>query len=237
MTKQVGDSQLIDTWAATGTIVDPDVTKKDEGWQLGEQPPHEWMNWLQNTFGQKLNHMLKNGVPDWNADTEYTDGVVRHDGSVWLAVETNTNSEPSAINANWLRIATADDVVDNAVLLTGDQTISGVKTFETKPSVNGDDVATEFDAGVGRTWQDVTDSRISGVTYTNTTGRDIMVSVNRSNTSGALAATGYINGIALIRNFNIGSGNPSSAWFDLLIPDGDTYRVDTLGTRTWLELR
>lgn len=128
MTKQVGNSQLIDTWAATGAIVDPDVTKKDEGWQLGEQPPHEWMNWLHNTFGQKINHMLKNGVPDWDASTEYTDGVVRHNGSIWVSVTTNTDSAPSESNAKWVRIATSADATD-AVLLTGNQVIEGTKTF------------------------------------------------------------------------------------------------------------
>ena len=52
MTKQIGTSTLIDTWAATGSIAEPTLTKKDQGWQLGEQPPHEWMNFLQNQVGK-----------------------------------------------------------------------------------------------------------------------------------------------------------------------------------------
>lgn len=36
----------------------------------------------------------------------------------------------------------------------------------------------EFLAGVGRTWQDVTANRSGGVTYTNNTGRDIVLSIH-----------------------------------------------------------
>ena len=71
MAEEIGDSRLIETWASSGLVTEPDGSKIDEGWQLGEQPPHEWMNWLQNTFGKKLNHILANGVPAWNDATTY----------------------------------------------------------------------------------------------------------------------------------------------------------------------
>ena len=111
MAQEIADSTLLDTWASGGNIVEPDISKIIEGWQLGEQPPHEYMNWLQNTFGSKLNHILKNGVVSWNNETEYLAGSsVQHNGNVWLCKTTNTNSEPTDANANWKRIITVESL-------------------------------------------------------------------------------------------------------------------------------
>ena len=105
MAQEIADSKLIDTWGSSGTKIEPDISKIIEGWQLGEQPPHEYMNWLQNTFGSKLNHILKNGVASWNNETEYLAGAsVQHSGNVWLCKTTNTNSAPTDTNANWENI-------------------------------------------------------------------------------------------------------------------------------------
>ena len=111
MAQEIADSKLLDTWGSSGTKIEPDISKIIEGWQLGEQPPHEYMNWLQNTFGSKLNHILKNGVATWNNETEYLAGAsVQHNGSVWLCKTTNTNSEPTELNANWEKVAINKDL-------------------------------------------------------------------------------------------------------------------------------
>lgn len=67
--------------------------------------------------------------------------------------------------------------------------------FETKPNVDGDDVTTqpeldavEFLTGSDRTWQDVSASRSNGVTYTNTTGREIAVCIRLPSVGSALLA-------------------------------------------------
>lgn len=111
MAQEIADSKLLDTWGSSGTKIEPDISKIIEGWQLGEQPPHEYMNWLQNTFGSKLNHILKNGVAIWNNETEYLAGAsVQHSGSTWLCETTNTNSEPTDLNANWEKAAINKDL-------------------------------------------------------------------------------------------------------------------------------
>lgn len=111
MAQEIADSKLIDTWSSSGLIVKPDISKIIEGWQLGEQPPHEYMNWLQNTFGSKLNHILKNGVASWNDETQYLAGSsVQHSGNVWLCKVDNANSEPTDVNANWKRIITVESL-------------------------------------------------------------------------------------------------------------------------------
>lgn len=139
MAQEIADSTLLDTWASDGNIVEPDISKIIEGWQLGEQPPHEYMNWLQNTFGSKLNHILKNGVTNWNNETEYLAGSsVQHNGNVWLCKTTNTNSAPTDANANWKRIITVESlttVLNGYIDTSSTQTIGGVKVFSSSPIV------------------------------------------------------------------------------------------------------
>jgi hypothetical protein len=139
MAQEIADSTLLDTWGSSGAKIEPDISKIIEGWQLGEQPPHEYMNWLQNTFGSKLNHILKNGVASWNNETEYLAGSsVQHNSNVWLCKSTNTNSEPTDVNSNWKRIITVESlttVLGGYVKNSEDETIDGIKTFSSSPIV------------------------------------------------------------------------------------------------------
>jgi hypothetical protein len=105
MTTEIGNSALLRTWANDGTVVVPSNAKIDEGWLRGEQPPHEWMNYIHNVLGQKINHALSRGAADWVNTTEYLAGaVVNHNGSVWRARATNTDSAPADSNSNWVRL-------------------------------------------------------------------------------------------------------------------------------------
>lgn len=131
MTLEIGDSTLLDTWASDGLIVEPLLAKKEAGWLLGEQPPHEYMNWLQNTFGQKLNHILQNGVPEWNATTAYrVNDFAKNDGVIFRAINSNTNSEPPS--GNWVAIGPFNaqhsieiDTDDQKYQLVGDTATPG----------------------------------------------------------------------------------------------------------------
>lgn len=105
MAEEIGNSELVRTWANDGTIVVPSGAKIDEGWLRGEQPPHEWMNYIHNVLGQKINHALSRGAADWDNATEYFAGAtVNRDGNLWLSLATNTNSEPEDANSNWYRV-------------------------------------------------------------------------------------------------------------------------------------
>lgn len=102
MTIEIGDQELIDTWASSGTIIEPDSTKKNQGWTLGEKPLFESMNFLQNQFGQKINYAIKSGISAHSTSTEYESGdVVTSGGFIWQALADNTNSVPSDGNTNW----------------------------------------------------------------------------------------------------------------------------------------
>lgn len=124
MTKEIkSDSTLINTWAALGAILDPGDTKTDSGWELGEQPPHEFMNYLHNIFGKSINYILANGVPEWNSSTDYgSDAIVRgSDGALYRSNTTpNQNNDPVSGAAEWDLIATSIGTGDNQTPLNSD---------------------------------------------------------------------------------------------------------------------
>lgn len=89
--------------------------------------------------------------------------------------------------------------------------------------------------GVGQSWQDVLASRVSGTTYTNSTGRPIMVSVSRK--KGANDMTVTVAGVIVARVEGYGLSDQDNLCF--VVPDGQTYLVTASATPlgTWTELR
>lgn len=88
--------------------------------------------------------------------------------------------------------------------------------------------------GMGQAWQDVTASRSPGVTYTNTTGRPIMLSIR--NTFGSTGTpTLTVGGVAMAK---IGTSVSSVAFIQMvaIVPIGSTYSC-TAGYEAWAELR
>lgn len=93
--------------------------------------------------------------------------------------------------------------------------------------------------GVGQTWQDVTGSRVSGTTYTNTTGRPIMVSLYGQSSAGSQSQTITVNGIQVANSSMSTGAAQTHGGASAVVPAGATYSC-TLGFGTsnvWRELR
>ena len=103
----------------------------------------------------------------------------------------------------------------------------------------GDLDTTIIPIGAGQTWTNVTSSRATGTTYTNSTGRPIMVIVTPS-ASGNLVGTFNIAGSAVgVVQFTPSGGGGGSPFF-YIIPNGVTYSVtnnQNFGINYWWELR
>lgn len=123
--------------------------------------------------------------------------------------------------------------------ITGDISVSG--------TVNGRDVAVDgakLDAGDfgvgndGQTWQDLKASRSLNVTYTNTSGKAIMVIVKTVSSTSVTNMRLIINGVIMMYPTN-GSRTYTKGFFVMgIIPDGDTYQVGSSGViDEWRELR
>ncbi len=89
--------------------------------------------------------------------------------------------------------------------------------------------------GMSQTWQDVTASRIIGTTYTNSTGKPIMIAISLGINAGQ-SFTFTIGGTTVR---SVVSGG--AAWFDggmFIVPNGVTYSATgTASKNQWAELR
>ena len=102
--------------------------------------------------------------------------------------------------------------------------------------------------GIGQTWQEVTSERHTGVTYTNTTGRPIFISVymNSNAQGGSSAVEIFVDG-KLISGQYAGRMSGITVFLSAcaIVPFGSTYSVKTARTldgsyqdaSIWMELR
>jgi hypothetical protein len=188
-----------------------------------------------------LERQLAVNTADGYLFTKHSDGTVK---------DIKTKVADSATTASTCTGNSA--TVTNGVYTTGDQTIAGVKTFSSSPIAptptvgdNTTKVATtafvksksEADSiGVGQTWQDVTASRTLGVTYTNSTGKPIVVTVTHQNGNN-MSCSFTINSVRThyfwINTFdNYGTAYTTTA----IVPNGATYSAAGVLNK-WMELR
>jgi len=157
---------------------------------------------------------------------------------------------PSGIDSFTTKI----DSVDDVIAADTNNLQDAVLALQTKIGVNGSAVATTINKklsvaeaavaqalGVSQTWQNVTGSRTSGVTYTNSTGRSIAVSISvDTGANGASTIDFYVSGVrtAVSRTVPPGGFNTWS-FISIVIPPGVNYSaVITASNGTiWFELR
>lgn len=94
--------------------------------------------------------------------------------------------------------------------------------------------------GIGQTWTDVTASRASATTYTNSTGKPIFVIIKSGLVGGSYNM--YVN--VTVGGVNLGQiayggyydeGSAATAYF--IVPPGTTYSATILNYQKWFELR
>lgn len=114
-----------------------------------------------------------------------------------------------------------------AVIEDKDSSINLDKSNNTQLVAAIKNIIAKCSLGVGQTWQNVKANRMSNTTYTNTTGKPIMVSVQGDSS----AVMFNINGLPMTLNEN---GNDYGCF---IVPVGATYSVTTNVILTWAELR
>lgn len=92
--------------------------------------------------------------------------------------------------------------------------------------------------GVGQTWQDVTSNRSEDTTYTNTTGRPIVLSIYSENTEHQGRISIYIDNNLTIMNGGDWDSGKGTGGVTAIVPSGSTYRVVAQpSVSKWSELR
>lgn len=104
-----------------------------------------------------------------------------------------------------------------------------------------DAIETNQSIGIGQAWQDVLTQRQLNITYTNTTGRPIMVSITAdSNSATANRVALYVGDVRVARFENV---NGLATQLCAIVPDKKTYQLKSeinasiIGIMDWVELR
>ena len=170
--------------------------------------------------------------------------VVVHDGTTVggfpVASRANANGSISLIKKDGTSAGTinATGLFNNTLTSTNtDQALTAAQGKELKDSLNAT-VSSSF--GVGQTWQDVTSSRSSGVTYTNSTGKPIMISVIATGRDAAV--TIYVGSVLVATQTDIYDGPSNASTGSTIVPAGATYRAIStnkygVNVTSWAELR
>ena len=148
MAKTTLDSQKIEVWGSdrvaqgASALVAPSQSTIEKGFVDGIASANDF-TWVPNILGGKINHVLQNGVPLWNATTDYVAGnMVVHSNKAWQCLIGNTNSIPADGNANWVRISTEiDPKIAKGYISTPVPAYASTRTV----TVNGDAVAKSGD--------------------------------------------------------------------------------------------
>ena len=118
--------------------------------------------------------------------------------------------------------------VKGAVILNN--TLTSTSTTQALTAAMGNYLNDKFNNqsfGVGQTWQNMTSSRVSGTTYTNSTTRPIMLSI--AVRDGGISATLYVNSSIAIRLDDLAGGSAGHVQIVAVVPSGQTYKLDATG--------
>ena len=148
------------------------------------------------------------------------------DGTISLIKKDGTSA--GTINANGLFNNT----------LTSTNTNQALTAAQGKVLKETLDTAVSSSFGVGQTWQDLTSSRVSGTTYTNSSTHPIMLSIAVRD-GGSGSATLYVNSSIAIRLDGLAGGSAGYIQIVAVVPSGQTYKLDAKGNLItfWGELR
>ena len=124
--------------------------------------------------------------------------------------------------------------VKGAVILNN--TLTSTSTTQALTAAQGK-VLNDQAFGIGQTWQAVTASRASGVTYTNSSTRPIMLSI--AVRDGGTSATLYVDSSIVIRLDDLAGGSSGYVQIVTVVPPDQTYKLDATGNSVtfWGELR
>jgi len=158
-------------------------------------------------------------------------------------IDTGTGSliAADATTPTYLDLFEDTDNGSNYVRLIAPTSIASNRTL-TLPDGTGTVALTSNVIGVSQTWTDVTASRSTGTTYTNSTGKPIQVSI-MSTLTGTISPAAWfeVGGVTISRIGGSGAAANMPGYVYAIVPDGATYKLNTVSgvsvPSIWTELR
>lgn len=133
-------------------------TTYSQGWSdaiLDDKAPYlEEMNGVQYGFSYQLAYILQEGAFEYDSETEYSNtSIVKsvENGvfAIYLSLQNGNIGNPLTNTSYWRRLEFA--LINNCMLLTGNQTAAGNKTFTGTVALSGTSTATTQTYGTNNT--------------------------------------------------------------------------------------
>lgn len=234
------------------------------------KPEMKGLNGLFNLMTVSLLALKQRGILTWTTGFEYKQGAFAVEANrLYQAKVDNTSKQPSLSQNEWQVWASVSDIdvdTNGNIIKTAkvggaftikvndaSTTVKGVVRAATatevanKSSVNAYVtpsntalISQSTDLGVGQSWQDLKNSRTSGQTYTNNTGKPIKVSVGAGGRDARVII--YVNDVLVAYSQDTYDGNQCRASASEIVPNGSSYRVEarnisSVNVQFWSELR
>lgn len=130
------------------------LTAWEEGWESAtetseELPPIEEMNSISYVTTYEQAYIMQEGMPEWSANVTFYKGSLTKEVTssgfrIYCSLTDNNLGNLLSDTSNWKKIMDSDDLYafdSNVVKLTGNQTIGGIKTFNSSPVIPTPDVS------------------------------------------------------------------------------------------------
>lgn len=155
-------------------------------------------------------------------------------------IESNAVTTAKILDANVTSAKLADSGVSAGSY--GSSTAVPVITVNSKGQItSASTTAVSTPIGVSQSWQNVTGSRALNTSYTNTTGRPIMVTCSVLTQSASNPASASVGGVTILNSWTVDCcGVPQFSYFpfSFIVPAGSSYQINgNLGFSVWAELR
>ena len=162
--------------------------------------------------------------------------TINADTSNGLVMTPDTSGEIN-LQAGGADIATVDST---GITMAAGKTLPAAALTGTLPAINGAALTDIPNIGVGQTWTNVTASRAINTTYTNSTGKPILVVISCTGNGANGLFGAEVDGTTIMFSpSTASSGHWSSVSF--IVPDGSTYDTNQQGANVtlgrWWELR
>lgn len=124
-------------------------------------------------------------------------------------------------------------------LATQAEAMAGTESTKALTSVRVRQAISTFALGGGQNYTDLSATRLANTTYTNSSGKPILVVISRGNSagSGANSHALLVNGVTVSAQSSSVTANPG--FVTAIVPDGQTYRLNLAGIASlssWSEL-
>ena len=185
-----------------------------------------------------------------SAVTIAVDATDANTASKVVARDASGNFSASTITATFVGNITGNltGTADTALTATTQSANDNSTKIATTAYVDSGLTNLPVGVGVGQTWQQLKTSRAIGTTYTNSTGKPILVNMTAEVATWGYYIVASVGSVEVGRDRDNGSASAGKVWLNIsfLVPNGATYKVDaftnsdtsTTGTITsWAELR